>query len=164
MRAAGSSWTLAFSLLGLVTACDEDSDPAEGLVERKIGSEGGWVTSADGVLSISIRPGALREPTLVTIEPTDETPPVFSPVYRVRPNVPLSIPAVVTLRHPLPSDPELAQVGAVLREDFEAGLGQWIALPRLQLDVEAEKVLASDDGLSMFYGLLDTSEVDTEDP
>lgn len=156
MRSKGpplSSFALA--ILGSSAACDDDPGVAEGIAQEQVGPDGGLVSSADGVLSISIRPGALREPVVVTVEPSDEAPPVFGPVYRVRPDIDLRVPAVVTYRHMLPADPESGNIGVVLREDFETGMGQWIVLPVLGREVDAETIFASDTRLSMFYGLLE---------
>jgi len=148
--------------LGALGACGGDDGPAD-RVRKTIGTEGGLISSHDGVLTIVLQAGALVEATEIEIYPSDDPPLVFGPAYRVRPNVPLEIDAEVTYRRVLPADPSGVTVGAIHREDFENGSGFWRALPRLELDVENDAVLATDSELSMFYALLDDGVAGTED-
>lgn len=144
-------------LLWLVLAgCRGDDDPPN-LVRKTIGPAGGLVTSHDGVLTIVLQAGALPEATDIEVFPSDDPPLVFGPAYRVRPNVALEIESEVTYRRVLPNDPSSATVGAIHRADFEGGNGFWRALPRLDLDVEHDAVLASDGELSLYYALLDVA-------
>ena len=124
-----------------------------------IGAQGGLVTSADDVLSIALRPGALAEDTEICVRASEEPPPVFGPAYRVSPNVPLELASTVTYRHALPSDTSGVTIGRVDREEFEAGEGRWIPLPVLTVDVEDQIVKSSDTELSLFYALLDEGGV-----
>lgn len=124
-----------------------------------IGAEGGLVTSADSVLTLALRPGALAEDTEICVRPSDEPPPVFGPAYRVRPTLPLALASTVTYRHELPADASSVTIGRVDRQEFEAGEGRWIPLPQLSVDVEDGLVKSSDTELSLFYALLDEGGV-----
>jgi hypothetical protein len=137
----------------LCMACSDDPVESE-IVRKVIGPDGGVITSADGVLTIGIRPDTFDEPTEISIQASVEPPPTWSPAYRVRPNVELPISATLTLRHALPPAPSKVAIGAVLREDFEAGAGRWVTLPVTSLDETNELVRTTDTRLSMFYGLV----------
>jgi hypothetical protein len=137
--------------LGL-TACRQDI-PTD-VVRKTIGPEGGLITSADSVLTIALRPGALEEPTEITIEPSDDPPDVFGPAYRVLPDVTLALPATLTYRHDLPEDPSDVAIGYVDADEFAAGGGRWRPLPVLAIDEEDRLVKGRDDRLSIFYALL----------
>jgi len=119
-----------------------------------VGTDGGIVKSADDVLTLALRPGALTEDTEICVRATDEPPDVFGPAYRVRPNLELALPATITYRHELPPDPADATIGKVDRTEFEAGMGRWIPLERIALDIDDNLVKATDDELSLFYALL----------
>lgn len=44
-------------------------------VGERVDSDGGIVTSADGLAEVEFPPGAVEDPMIITIEPVDETPP-----------------------------------------------------------------------------------------
>ncbi len=145
---------LASSLVALlpVAACG-NGDPAN-LVRQPIGPEGGLISSHDGVLTIVLQPGALDGLYDVEIFPSDEPPVVFGPAYRVRPDLDLRVAAEVTYRRALPSDPEGVAVAAIRRADYEAQMGHWTPLPTLDLNLDADEVIATDSELSLYYALL----------
>jgi len=146
---------LPAGLLGLA-ACG-DPGPADA-VRKTIGPGGGLIASHDDVLSIVILPGALDREVEIEVFPSNEPPPIFGPAYRVRPHVELAIDAEITYRRVLPSNPNAASVAAIRIDDYTAEMGHWVPLPRLALQVEQEAVIAIDDELSLYYGLLeDTS-------
>lgn len=136
-----------------VAACRDASDPE--FTRVSIGPDGGLVTSVDSILSIAIRPGALDETIEITVERSVEPPDVYGPAFRVHPNPPLAIPATVTYRYPLPDDARRAAVGYVDPQEYAAGDGRWRPLPVVRLDVAQKLVTATDDQISIFYGLLD---------
>lgn len=141
---------LLFALLG----CREP--PEEGGPSRAvIGPSGGTISSLDSVLTIAILPGALEEEVELFIETTNEPPDIFGQAYIVRPTPELLIDATITIRAPLPDDPSTAAVGAVDPDAFEAGQGDWVALPVLEIDEDEQRVTGLDDRISIFYGLLD---------
>ncbi len=120
-----------------------------------IGTDGGLVQSDDDILTIALRPGALEEDTEICVRRDDEPPDVLGPAYRIGPNVPLGVPSTITYSHPLPADSSNVTVGKVERADYEAGMGNWIPLPQLDVDTEHQLVKSSDDELALFYALLD---------
>jgi hypothetical protein len=130
-----------------------NGDPAN-LVRVPIGPNGGLITSHDGVLTIVLQPGALDDLYDIEIFPSDEPPVIFGPAYRVRPDFALAVPAEVTYRRALPADPEGVAVAAIRRQDYEAEMGHWSPLPTLDVNLAADEVLATDDELSLYYGLL----------
>lgn len=136
-----------------VGACGEPQHPDA--VRKTIGPEGGIITSHDGVLSIVLLPGALGGEVELEVFPSDEPPPIFGLTYRVRPDIELSFDAQVSYRRVLPSNPNAATIGAIRLDDYADEMGHWEPLPRLTLDAEQQLVMASDDQLSLYYGLLE---------
>lgn len=143
--------SLAFS------GCSDPSDDSE-VARQLVGPAGGLVTSVDSVLTIAIPPGALEEELEIFIERTNEPPDVLGQAYLVRPNPVLRFDASVTYRKDLPEDTSGLAVGAVDIEAYEAGAGGWVPLPVLRVDREAKLVSGLDDGLSIFYALLDDGD------
>jgi sugar lactone lactonase YvrE len=159
-------WVVFTWLVGIpstvLLACS--SEPVESEVVRKtIGPDGGIITSADGVLTLGIRPSTFEEPTEVSIGQSNEPPPAWGPAYRVEPNLELSIAATVTYQHTLPQDAHTVALGAISQEDFEAGLGDWVSLPVVGIDERNEIVRATDMRLSRFYTLLAEGGEEHED-
>ena len=140
--------------IALLAAACGSSEPSE-VVRKTIGPEGGVIVSADSVLTIAVQPGAIEEPTEVTIQQSDEPPDVFGPAYRVAPDIELLLPATLTYRHELPSDPTGVAIGYVDADDFKAGTGRWRPLPVLTIDAEQKLVKGRDTRLNIFYALLD---------
>jgi hypothetical protein len=141
--------------LGVLAPAGCQSDDGPSLVRRSIGPQGGVIASHDNVLQIVLLPGALSDTVEIEIEPSDVPPPIFGPAYRVRPDIELMIDAEVTYRRVLPSNPEGVAVAAIRRDDFEDGQGAWLALPRIELDIEHSIVTGIDSELSLFYGMLE---------
>jgi hypothetical protein len=152
---------LALGLYGCQEAPD-DPDTAR----RVIGPEGGIITSSDGVLTLAIPPRALEVDVELFIERTDEPPEVFGPAYLVRPSPTVRYAVSVSYRHALPDDVSGLAVGAVDALAYEEGRGRWEPLPLLRVDRRAELVAGLDDGVSIFYALLDDAEgtAETDDP
>ncbi|MCA9707898.1 MAG: hypothetical protein KDK70_18750 [Myxococcales bacterium] len=128
-----------------------DSELARGV----IGPDGGIVSSVDSVLTIAIPPGALEQTHEFFIERTSEPPEVFGQAYLVRPNPEVRYDVTVTYRGELPEDTSTVAVGAVDALAYEQGSGQWEPLPVLRIDAEDKLVGGLDDGISIFYALLD---------
>ena len=109
------------------------------------------------MLTIAVRPDALDETVDLCIKPADPPPDgppsIYGAAYRVQPNVELGLDATVTYRAALPMDTAGVAVGAIPREDYEAGVGRWLALPVTRLEPENELVAGNDARLSIFYGL-----------
>lgn len=157
MDSAFRRFSLCVGALGLAllaTACNNDGATSESVCVR-IGSDGGLVTTADDVLTIALQPGALAETTEICVRKDDDPPDVFGPAYRVSPNVPLALPSTLSYRWELPAQTADVTVGRIDRDDYEAGKGKWIPLPRLTVDVENGLVKSSDEELALFYALLD---------
>ena len=152
------SCVLAVALAG----CGDDPEPAK-LVRKAIGTDGGLISSHDGVLTIVIQAGALSETTTIEIFPSDEPPLVFGPAYRVRPNIPLEVDAEIEYRRVLPADPEDTEIAAIRLADYENDNGWWRPLPRIVLDVEHDSVLALDSELSLYYALLEDANGPDDD-
>jgi hypothetical protein len=147
---------LSLAIVVVLTGCGRDEDPPH-LVRKTIGTDGGLISSHDGVLTIVLQAGALTEATEIEVFPSDEPPRVFGPAYRVRPNVPLEIDAEVTYRRVLPEDPKDTDIAAIRLEDYENENGWWRPLPRLEVDAEHDLVLSLDSELSLYYALLEDS-------
>jgi hypothetical protein len=171
MNASRRAMVLALLALGLGGCPDEPSDPD--VARRVIGPGGGLLTSTDDVLTLAIPPGALDEDVELFIQRSDEPPTVFGEAYLVRPSPVLRYDASITYRQELPDDTSGLAVGAIDATAYEAGRGHWEPLPLLRVDRQAELVSGLDDGLSIFYGLLDDAEpfpsgdgetTDTPDP
>ena len=145
--------TISVASLCVAWACAPAEPP--NLVRKSIGPEGGLITSHDGVLTIVLQPAALPRTIDVEIFPSDEPPVIFGPAYRVRPDIELDVDAEVTYRRVLPSDPSGVAVAAIRKSDYEAEMGYWRALPSLDVDLEAERIVASDSELSLYYGMLE---------
>jgi hypothetical protein len=148
---------MVLSVLALATGvggCHEAPEGSE-VARQVIGPAGGILTSTDSVLTLAIPPGALEEEVELFIEPSDEPPSVFGRAYLVRPNPELRYDASVTYRQELPDDTSGLAVGAVDVAAYEDRRGQWDPLPLLRLDREAKLVSGLDDGVSIFYALLD---------
>ena len=143
---------LGIAMVLVLPAC-KDEPPH--VVRKVIGRNGGQVSSHDDVLTLTFQPGALAGETEIEIAPSDTPPMIFGPAYRVKPGVDLETPIDVTYRHALPADPSGVAIAAVHREAFEAGHGEWVALPVTELDPEGELVAGVDTEIAMFYGLLD---------
>jgi hypothetical protein len=151
-------WVVAVpaGLWGLVAACG-DSDP-DHLVRKTIGPQGGLIGSYDQVLTIVLQPGALSREVEIEVFPSDEPPPIFGPAYRVRPQLELLVGAEITYRRVLPSNPNAATVAAIRLDDYTAEMGHWVPLTRLALVPEQQSVIAVDDHLSLYYGLLEDAD------
>lgn len=142
--------------LGLLfgpVACG-DSDPPN-LVRKTIGPSGGLISSHDDVLSIVLLPGALSGDVDIEIFPSDEPPPIFGLTYRVRPDIDLMFDAEVTYRRVLPSNPNAGVIGAIKLDTYTDEMGHWEPLPRLTVNPDQESVIAVDDQLSLYYGLVE---------
>lgn len=144
------------SILGLLalSACGPSEEDPE-VVHRVIGAGGGLLTSADSVLTIAIPPGALETEVDLYIERTEEPPAVFGQAYLVRPNPELHFDMTVSYRGELPDDLTEVAVGAIDAEAYGQGKGRWHALPVLRVEEEDKLVTGLDDGVSVFYALLD---------
>ncbi|MGH1341465.1 MAG: hypothetical protein ACRBN8_07940 [Nannocystales bacterium] len=133
-----------------------------------IDESGGIVSSADGILGLSFRPGSLSESTEVCIteaeRPPNGPPNVYGQAYRVTPDISVDVNISVTYRAPLPPDTSRAAVGVIRREDFDAGAGQWLALPITRLEPSNDLIAGTDTRISMFYGLLDDGGSGPVDP
>ncbi len=151
----GLSLLLAVPLLSL--GCAPQSD--ERVARAKIGPGGGQVSSHDGVLTVLILPGALDREHEFVITPSDTPPHIFGPAYRVKPDVDLAVDAEITYARALPNDPDGTAVAAIGREDFASGAGSWIALPTIEVDVEAQLISGLDGEVSLFYGLLEGDDI-----
>lgn len=149
----------AVSILPLLAAigCADPPEDTE-LAHAVIGPAGGILSSTDSVLTIAIPPGALEEEVELFIQRSDEPPEVFGQAYVVRPNPTLLYDASVTLRQELPQDTSGLAVGAVDLADYEDDRGHWEPLPVLRIDPEAKLVSGLDDGISIFYALLDDAD------
>ncbi|MCX4244367.1 hypothetical protein [Paraliomyxa miuraensis] len=143
-------------LLALVGCSDPPEDPE--VAHAIIGPSGGLLTSTDGVLTLAIPPGALEEDVELFIRRSGEPPGVYGQAYVVRPNPVLLYDASITIRQELPDDPTGLAVGAIDIDDYEADRGRWEPLPVLRIDPEAKLVSGLDDGISVFYALLDDAE------
>ena len=159
-------WVFAAGFFIATSGCKRDEE-----TERRckaIDGSGGTVTSHDFTLNIAIRPEALTESTEVCIAPAERPPNgppfVYGAAYRVTPDVELGLNATVTYRGGLPMDTSGVAVGVILREDFEAGSGKWLALPVTRLEPENDLVAGSDPRLSMFYGLCQAGDCEGEVP
>lgn len=157
MRSEGWTRVVPVGLLLALTACAEPEP--DNLVRKTIGPGGGLISSHDDVLTLVFQPGALRAEEEIEVFPSDEPPPIFGPAYRVRPDVALAVDVEVTYRRVLPSDPGGAAVGAIRYDDYSARMGHWTPLPRLAINVDQQGIIASDDELSLYYGLLEDAEV-----
>ncbi len=148
-----------FALVSSVgaTACNNGGSTSASC--ETIDEAGGIVSSADGTLSLSFRPGSVSESTEVCIaeaqRPPDGPPNVYGQAYRVTPDVPVGVNISVTYRAPLPPDTSGAAVGVIRREDFDAAAGKWLALPITRLEPSNDLIAGTDTRISMFYGLLD---------
>lgn len=156
MNASRRAMVLALLALGLGGCPDEPSDPD--VARRVIGPGGGLITSTDDVLTLAIPPGALDEEVELFLLRSDEPPSVFGEAYLLRPNPVVRYDVSVTYRRELPEDTSSLAVGAIDAAAYEQGSGQWEPLPLLRVDRQAELVSGLDDGLSIFYGLLDDAE------
>ncbi len=139
-------------LLGMA-ACGESLPP--GAVSKTIGPEGGLISSNDDVLTLVFQPGALRREYDVVVSPSDEPPPIFGLAYRVRPDINLRVGVEVTYRRVLPLDLDNTTIGAIRLDDYTDEMGYWEPLPLLALNADQQSVIAADDELSLYYGLLD---------
>ncbi len=152
---ASSSRAVVVALITLGPwGCQEPEADGE-VARRVIGPRGGTITSSDGVLTLAIPPGALDEDVELFVEETNEPPPSLGQAYLVRPNPELRYDVSVTVRQALPDDAAGLVVGAVDAIAYEEGHGDWEPLPLLRVDREAELVSGHDDGVSIFYALLE---------
>jgi hypothetical protein len=140
------------ALLGLAACGDPGPDH---VVRKTIGPRGGLVSSHDRVLTLVLQPGALTRDVEIEVFPSDEPPPIFGPAYRVRPQLELLIDAEITYRRVLPSNPNAATLAAIRLDDYTEEMGHWEPLPRLALSPAQQWVIAVDDELSLYYGLLE---------
>lgn len=146
---------LPVGLVGLSACADPGPDH---VVRKTIGPQGGLVSSYDQVLTIVLQPGALSREVEIEVFPSDEPPAIFGLAYRVRPQLELLVDAEITYRRVLPNNPNAATVGAIRQDDYTAEMGHWVALPRLAITPEQESVIAADDQLSLYYGLLEVGD------
>jgi sugar lactone lactonase YvrE len=141
----------------MLSGCKDDGAPPPTACAT-IDSQGGTVSSDDGVLNLAFRPGSLEEATQVCIQQAKaapEGPPaIYGTAYRVQPDIDLGVPVNVTYRAALPEDPALA---VILRQDFEMGQGRWLTLEANRIEPENELISGRDTRLSMYYGLIDGS-------
>lgn len=128
-------------------------------MRARIGPSGGQISSHDGVLTVLILPGALEREHDFSVAPSDTPPLIFGPAYRVQPDIDLAINAEVTYARKLPNDPTGTAVAAIRRQDFVDGRGSWIKLATVEFDVEDDLVTATDNELSLFYGLLEGDDI-----
>lgn len=149
---------LCGAALCLVGACK--SDETSTTVRRLIGTDGGQITSHDGVLTLLFLPGALDQEEEIVIAPSDTPPRIFGPAYRVRPDVDLNVAAEVTYRRVLPNDPTGTAVAAIRRADFSAGAANWVPLPRTELDERNDLVGGIDTEISLFYAMIEDADPD----
>lgn len=156
MNASRRAMVTAALTLGLGGCPDDPGDPD--VARRVIGPDGGLVTSTDDVLTLAIPPGALDDEVELFIVRSDEPPPVFGQAYLVRPNPPVRYDISVSYHQELPDDASGLAVGAVDALAFEEDRGRWEPLPLLRVDREAELVGGLDDGISIFYALLDEAD------
>ncbi len=145
---------IAGSMLLALGACSQTPESTE-TARSVIGPGGGIISSLDSVLTIAIPPGALEEEQEFYIERTNEPPDVFGQAYLLRPNPEVKFDVTVTVRQELPNDTSTLAVGAIDFLDYEEGRGGWVPLPVLRIDREEKLVSGVDDGLSIFYALLD---------
>ncbi|MEX1368739.1 MAG: hypothetical protein AB1Z98_36765 [Nannocystaceae bacterium] len=138
--------------LGLC-ACGDPTPPET--VRKTVGAAGGLVTSYDDVLSIVLLPGALTRDVEIEVFPSDEAPPIFGLAYRVRPDIDLLVDAQISYRRVLPGNPNAGVLAAIRLEDYVGEMGYWDPLPRVTIDPEQQSVIALDDRLSMYYGLIE---------
>lgn len=150
---------IALLLLAPLSGCPDAPEETE-LARAVIGPGGGLITSTDSVLTIAIPPGALERDVEMFILRSDEPPATFGQAYLVRPNPELRFDVTVTYRQELPDDTAGLAVGAVDHVAYEAGGGRWEPLPLLRVDPEAKLVSGLDDGISIFYALLDDATAD----
>lgn len=155
MKASRCAMVLAVLALG-PGGCQEDVEDPE-LARRVIGPRGGTITSTDSVLTLAIPPGALDQEIELFIERTNEPPAAFGQAYLVRPNPMLHYDLGVSYRQELPDDVAGLSIGAIDAIAYEDGRGQWEPLTVLRLDRQAKLVSGLDDGISIFYALLDDS-------
>lgn len=153
MIASPRAMVPALLVLGLC-GCQEPPASSE-IATQVIGPAGGIITSSDGVLTLAIPPGALDQQVELFIERTDEPPAVFGPAYLVRPSPALRYDLSVTYHQELPADSSGLAVGAVDALAYAQGSGEWVPLPLLRVDRRAKLVSGLDDGVSIFYALLD---------
>jgi hypothetical protein len=73
--------------------------------------------------------------------------------YRVEPNPQLMVDAEIVYRG-MPAGADDITVGAVRRAAFDAKMGRWIPLPRIEVDPAHDLVAAIDGEISLFYGLI----------
>ncbi|MBV1861175.1 MAG: hypothetical protein KUG77_22350 [Nannocystaceae bacterium] len=139
------------------TACNSGGSASSSC--EAIDASGGIVSSADGTLSLSFRPGSVSESTEVCIaeaeRPPNGPPNVYGQAYRVTPDISVDVNISITYRAPLPPDTSKAAVGVIRREDFDSGAGQWLALPITRLEPSNDLIAGTDTRISMFYGLVD---------
>lgn len=155
MRGPATITTLL--LLLAIGAC---TDEPEDVVRQTIGPAGGLVSSHDDVLTLVFQPGALTREYEIEIFPSEEPPLIFGSAYRVKPEIDLAVNLEVTYRRVLPNNTDGVTVGAIRLDDYTEQMGYWDALPRLSIDEASGSVLASDDQLSLYYGLLESGEGD----
>lgn len=136
-----------------VAGCPSDDDLPDS-VRQRIGPDGGQISSADQILTIFIPPGALESEVEVVVSRSDTPPESLGQAYRVQPDIELEVPAEISYQDALPPNVAGVTVGAIHKDDFEAGRGSWTPLPRIAIDEQAGLVVATDDELSLFYGLL----------
>ncbi len=147
---------ILLSAAGIVSCKD---GAASGTCET-VEPSGGVVSSSDGTLTLSFRPGSVSEPTQVCIseakDPAKGGPPApYGQAYRVTPDIDVGANISVTYRATLPADTSGTAVGVIHREDFEAAIGKWLALPTTRLEPDNDLITGTDTRISMFYGLLD---------
>lgn len=165
MNASGRAVLTALVLsLGMGLGGCQDAPESTEHARRVIGPAGGVITSTDSVLTLAIPPGALEQEVELFIERSDEPPAVFGPAYLVRPNPELRYDISVTYRQELPDDTSGLAVVAVDALEYEEGRGHWEPLPLLRVDRQAKLVSGLDDGVSIFYALLDAAEGDPSAP
>jgi len=145
---------IAVALLLALAGCSPSPEPTE-TARAMIGPGGGIISSVDDVLTIAIPPGALEREQEFFLERTDEPPDVYGQAYLLRPNPDVRFDVTVTYREDLPDDTSGMAVGAVDLIEYEEREGKWEPLPLLRIDSEESLVSGLDDGLSIFYALLD---------
>ena len=166
MRVSQSLRQLAFiSSAALLCGCSGTLDQEDAAAGKDIGASGGFVTSADGVFTVVFPPGALTQPTVVSIAATAEAPESLGTAYSVQGPTSLEVPVLAEYRY------TLAQVQGRDVQDLNIGASAgagWDRLMRVSLDENTQTVAAEVPALAGAYGLIEGAggsgtDTDTDD-
>jgi hypothetical protein len=115
-----------------------------GVTETVIGAAGGTVTSADGRVRIDIPPGALSQPTAISVAPSSDTtslsalPTPLGNAFVLSPDgLQLSVPATLTVRVDQVPAQALGVVGVAY---YNPATGTWKSVDGVQPDTTAGTV------------------------